>query len=170
MLTSTARVVRGALVTQGLPDPGSWFVFTLFEVVRRPIGAVTAPVPGNAAAGFAKWHVDLHRRIAQGGGADRDESFDSLDFASAQCGWPHRIDDDQEKNGPKKGNEQACCAEVALIDSRHADQRGQEPSGKGRANDPDHDVEGNALARSHNRACCPTDQSADHEPENDVHK
>jgi hypothetical protein len=40
--------------------------------------------PHFDSVGFAKWHGDLDRRIAQGGGVDPEESFDSLDFALAQ--------------------------------------------------------------------------------------
>src|SRR5579884_2991506 len=90
-------------------------------------------------------------------------------FALPQCGSPDPVDDDQEENGSNKGNEQTRSAEVALIDGRDANQRAHQPSGKGRANDSHNDVEHETLARSRNRACCPTNQAADDEPEDDIH-
>jgi hypothetical protein len=55
-------------------------------------------------------------------GANRFQS------ALAHCSSPHPVDDDQEKRGPNKGTEEARGGEVALIESRHPEQRAQEPS------------------------------------------
>jgi len=100
----------------------------------------------------------------------RGAGANELQLALSWYTSPHKIDNGQENDRPEKRNEQARRAEVALIDGRHPEERAQEPSAKGRANDPDHDVEQNALSRSHDRARCPSDQSTDDQPDDDVHK
>jgi len=83
---------------------------------------------------------------------------------------PPEIDRGQEDDCSQKRHEQAGCGEVALIDGRYPDERAQEPFTEGRADDSRHDVEQHAPLRSHDRARRPSDQSTDHEPDDDVHK
>jgi hypothetical protein len=83
---------------------------------------------------------------------------------------PHQVDDGQQDDRAQKRNEQTRYAEVTLIYGRHPDERAQEPAAERRADDSDYYVEQHTLSRSHERACRPSDQPTNHEPNDDVHK
>src|SRR5436190_1058966 len=82
-----------------------------------------------------------------------------------------QIDDAQKDDCADQRHEHRRKTEGVLVDGGHADERRDEPTAEQRADDADDDVQDHALLRvgPHDHACQPTDDSADYQPDDEVH-
>src|SRR5688572_20978964 len=91
--------------------------------------------------------------------------------ASARRAPANHVDDDQQDDRADHRDEKARQAEIALVDRSATDQRRNEPAAQQGADDPDDDVEEEALLRVglHDEAGYPTDDAAYDQPDDEIH-
>jgi hypothetical protein len=94
------------------------------------------------------------------------------DLAYGSLYAPHEPHDREQYYGSQKRDHQRAYAEIALIDRRRSEYVAQQPSAESCADDSNHDVENDPLpaVRAHEDARYPPDQSADQEPNDEVHE